>query len=52
MVLLAIIFGHLMSLLTHVLLKGRVDNQLFGDGMARQLPGELVAEALLVVMVG
>ena len=51
MVVLAIGFGHLLALGAHVLLERRIDYQLLGDTVPGQLPGELVAEALLMVMV-
>ena len=51
MVVLAIRFSHLVSFVTHVVLECGIDNQFFGYAVTGQLPGELVAEALLVVMV-
>jgi hypothetical protein len=50
-VLLAIVFSHLFAFFAEILLERRVDDQLLCDGVAGQFPGELVAEALLVVMV-
>ncbi len=51
MVVLAICFSHLVSFVTHVVLKCRIDNQFFSYTVTGQLPGELVSEALLVDMV-
>ena len=50
-VFLAVFFRHLLALVAEVLLHGRVDDQFLSDGVAGQFPGELVAEALLVVVV-
>jgi hypothetical protein len=49
MVLLPIALSVLFSLFAHVLLHGGIDEQFFGDGVAGELPGELVAVAGLVV---
>jgi hypothetical protein len=50
-VLFAVFFRHLLSLVAEVLLHGRVDEQFLSDGMTSQLPDKLVAEPLLVVVV-
>ncbi len=52
MVVLAIRFSHLVSFVTHVVLECRIHNQFFSYTVTGQLPGELVAEALLMVMIG
>lgn len=49
--LLAVVLCHLLPFLAQVFAEGRVDHKLLSDGMAGELPGELVTEALLVVMV-
>ena len=51
MMLIAVFFGHLFALFSEVLFESRVDDQFLTNGVASQFPGELVAEALLVVMV-
>lgn len=52
MMLLAIAVSILLSLLAHVLLHGRVDEELLSDRVSSQLPPELVAKALNVIEVG
>lgn len=47
----AIRLSHLVSFLAYVLFECGIDNQFFGYTVTSQLPGELVAEAVLVVMV-
>lgn len=47
-----IALGNLVTIGAHVLLKRRIDDKLLAYRMARKLPGELVAEARLMVMVG
>lgn len=47
--LLAVLLSVLVALLADILLHSRVDKQLFGYRVAGKLPGELVAEAGLVI---
>lgn len=49
--LLSVLVCHRLSLHAQVLLEGWVNDELFGNGMPGELPGELVSEALLVVLV-
>lgn len=51
MMLLAVILGHLPALLAKMCLKGRVHEQLLSDRVPSQLPGELVAKLLLMLLV-
>jgi hypothetical protein len=51
MMLFAVVFGYLLTLVPELLLESRVDDHFLCYGVASQLPGELVAEALLVVIV-
>lgn len=44
--------GHSVTLVAHGLLQERIDDELFGDGMPRNLPGELVGPFGLGLLVG
>jgi len=43
---------HFLAFRAHVLFKGGIDNELFTYRVTSELPGELVPEALLMIMVG
>lgn len=47
----AVFLGHLLAFVSEVFFKCRVDNEFLTNGVASQLPGELVAESLLKVVV-
>jgi hypothetical protein len=43
-VLLTVVIGEFLALVTHLLLHERVHDELFADGVARNLPPQLVGE--------
>lgn len=47
----AVLVGHLLALLAEGLYEGWVDHQFLGNGMARELPGELVLPARCLIVV-
>jgi hypothetical protein len=51
MVLLTVVLCNFTALVAHVLLKRWIDNKLFCNRVASELPGELIAKTVLMVMV-
>jgi len=51
-VFIAVGFGHAVASFAQVLFEGDIDNKFLPYRMTSKLPSELVAEALLIVMVG